>query len=861
MTLLERDSFLTDLIRLLSEATTGQGRVVFLSGEAGVGKTSLVKEFCRRVVQKARVALGACDPLSTPRPLGPLLDVAETLGDLGINADGSRDHLFRALLTNLHTHEETTLLVFEDVHWADEATLDLLRFLGRRIGGTRALLVATYRDDEVGSKHPLRILLGDLATSSTVHRMALQPLSQKAVTELAEGSGLDALQLHQQTGGNPFFITEILATDGEAIPVTVRDAVLARVARLSASSRTLLETASVIGSRTESWLLIKVANVELSEVENLLDSGMLLEQNDGFMFRHELARQAILSTIPHHRQKGLHALVLEALKTSSQDLARLAHHAEAAKEAEAVLEYAPKAAQRAASLKAHREAAAQYVRALRFADRLEPKQKARLLESYAYECYLTEQLDEALTARQQALDIWQTLGEAEKQSENLRWLCRLHWNYGHKTEVERFAQAALEVLETQPPSVQLAMAYSNLSSLRMVSFEPEEAVLWGEKAVALARQFGDTATLSHALTNIGAARLDVGMMTEGRNLLEESLRLALEANLEERAARAWSILATEPMQEWQFDLAKRYLDDGIAYTSDHDLDNTRLYLQGYLANWLVFRGHWDEAVTLAEKLLRQPRLSLTSRIQPLVALGQVRARRGEEGVWTVLDDALRLAQSTGELQRLGPARAARAEAFWLGGKQERALAEARASYDLPLTQRRPRFLAEPAYWRWKLGDLPELPTGILLPFGLQMEDKPLEAAKAWRDLGCSYEAARALSEHDDETALKEALTIFENLGARPMVQRTTKRLRDLGIKGIPKGPRSETKANPAGLTKRELEVLHLLAQGQRDKVIARSLKLSERTVHHHVSAVLSKLGATNRAEATLEARRLGILPN
>lgn len=867
--LLERDAFLTNLTALLNEATTGQGRVMFLSGEAGVGKTTLVREFCRSARQQARVAVGVCDPLSTPRPLGPLLDVAETLGGLEtLVREMSRDHLFRALLTNLHTNSEMTLLVFEDVHWADEATLDLLRFLGRRIGGTRTLLVATYRDDEVGSKHPLRILLGDLATSSSVRRMSLSPLSANAVTQLAQGSGLDAVQLHQQTGGNPFFITEILAAGGEAMPATVRDAVLARVARLSPSSRTILEVASIIGSRVESWLLTKVAGIEVSAVEDLLDSGMLLEQQGGFVFRHELARQAVLSTIPLHHQTALHALVLETLKTSSQDLARLAHHAEEAGDALAVLEYAPKAAVRAAGLKAHREAAAQYARALRFAESLGPEEKATLLESYSYECFLIDQIEEATESRQEALSLWQTLGEHQKEGESLRWLVRLNVYLGRTAEAERYAQTALEVLESQPPGPQLAMTYSYLSSMRMVSNNAEEAIFWGEKATALARQLGDTATLSHALTNLAGARLDLDVaegttqhVAEGWALYEESLRVALAANLEEHAARALLNLATGRMQMWQFDHAKQRLDEGIAYTTDHDIDTFRLNLQGWLAACLAYQSRWDEAVALANELVRHPRLSLNNRIQPLMALGQVRARRGDGGVWSLLDEALSLAESIDQLQHLGPIRAARAEAFWLGGNTEGTLREARALYGHPLTERRPRFLAEPAYWRWKLGDLKEVPKGIPRPFALQIEGKPLEAAKAWRELGCSYEAARALTESDDETALKEALSTFEDLGARPMVQIVSQRMRDLGIKGIPRGPRSETKANPAGLTNRELEVLHLLAQGQRDKQIARSLKLSERTVHHHVSAVLGKLGTTSRAEAILEARKLGILPN
>ena len=312
----------------------------------------------------------------------------------------------------------------------------------------------------------------------------------------------------------------------------MRDAVLARVARLSTSSHAILEVASVIGSRIESWLLTKVAGAEISAVENLLDSDMLLIQNDGFAFRHELARQAVLGTIPPHRQNGLHALVLEALKTSPpQDFARLAHHAEEARDAKAVLKYAPKAAERAAGLKAHREAVAQYARALRFAGGIKPAQQALLVEAYSYECYLTEQLEEAVIAHQEeALKIWRSLGEAQKEGENLRWLSRLHWFLGRNAEAERYAKDALEVLQTQPPGLQLAMAYSNLSQLRMLTSDAEKSVFWGEKAAALARELGDTATVSHALNNMGTARLCKGE-EEGWAQLGESLQLALEAGL------------------------------------------------------------------------------------------------------------------------------------------------------------------------------------------------------------------------------------------------------------------------------------------------------------------------------------------
>ncbi|WP_019588820.1 ATP-binding protein [Deinococcus apachensis] len=857
---LERAPFLAELTRLLGEAAAGQGRLVFVGGEAGVGKTTLVGTFCRDLGERVRVAIGACDPLSTPRPLGPLLDVAGALGGLEALGDSSRDGAFRMLLAKLGADAPPTLVVFEDVHWADEATLDLLRFLGRRMGSGRGLLIATYRDDEVGTTHPLRTLLGDLATSAAVRRLALPPLSMGAAAQLAQGSGLDAALLHRQTGGNPFFITEILAAGGEAMPATVRDAVLARAARLSPASRAVLEAASVIGARVEARLLSDVVGAELGAVEGCLESGVLLAQPEGFAFRHELGRQAVLGVIPPHRRRVLHALVLDALRREpAPDPARLAHHAEEAGDGAAVLDYAPQAARRAAQLKAHREAAGQYARALRFAGTFDPDRRAPLLEAYAYECYLTDQLGEAAKAREQALELWRALGEAQKEGENLRWLSRLHWFLGRNAEAERYARDALAVLEPHPPGTQLAMAYSNLSQLRMLAADVPGAVFWGERAAALARQLGDTATLSHALNNVHTARLEATPSEDWAGL-EESLRLALASNLEEHAARAWTNLASLAVKHWQVDRARGYLEDGIAYATDHDLDAWRLYMQGWQALWLVYQARWNEAGELAQALTHNPRVSPVSRIQALVALGRIRARRGDPEVWSLLDEALSLAEPTGEFQRLGIVRTARAEAFWLAGDPERAAGEAASVYDLALSKGQPWLLGELAYWRWRAGALPSLPTGIAQPFALQMAGRPLEAARAWRALNAPYEAARALTESDDEPALKEALVEVERLGARPLAQRVTRRLRERGATGIPRGPRPATRTHPAGLTSREVEVLNLLAGGQRDKQIARQLNLSEKTVGHHVSAILAKLDRKSRAEAVLEARRQGILP-
>jgi AAA ATPase-like protein len=360
MRLLERDACLDELDMALQDAVGGEGRVTLVSGEAGIGKTSLVAWFVRERRSSVEVLWGACDALFTPRPLGPLHDMAaQTHGHLPalLNSDANRTTIFSTVLSELQGRP--AIAVFEDVHWADEATLDLLRFLGRPMARTAALLVMTYWDDELGLRHPLRSVLGDLATLPSTRRVPLRPLTETAVRTLIGERAIDAVALHRQTGGNPFFVTEVLASVGGGLPPSIRDAVLARTARLSLSAQAVLQAAAVIGPRIESWVLAEVSGTEIAAADECLAIGVLLAQGEALAFRHELARQAILESISPHRM-ALHRMALDALKTSPatrHDLSRLAHHAEAASDREAVLEYAPAAAKQAAAAGAHREAA------------------------------------------------------------------------------------------------------------------------------------------------------------------------------------------------------------------------------------------------------------------------------------------------------------------------------------------------------------------------------------------------------------------------------------------------------------------------------------------------------------------------
>jgi predicted ATPase len=336
MQLLERESALDTLGGWFAEARAGRGRLVLVAGEAGVGKTTLVNEFALRHRQAARVLRGACDPLTTPRPLGPLSDVAPAVGgrlDRLLRDEAPREVLFPALLGRLRDSRVATVLVVEDVHWADEATLDLLRFLARRLGPAPTLVVVTYRDDELGPQHPVQLLAGDLTSSALVRRLRLEPLSRQAVAVLAGPHGVDPDVLHETTGGNPFFVTEILAAGQEAIPATVVDAVLARAARLSPPARQVLDAAAVVAPPVETWLLVEAAGAAPAQVDECVAAGMLQGQAGGVGFRHELARLAVERTLAPGRRAELHGRALAALLTrpgAAPDPARLAHHADGA---------------------------------------------------------------------------------------------------------------------------------------------------------------------------------------------------------------------------------------------------------------------------------------------------------------------------------------------------------------------------------------------------------------------------------------------------------------------------------------------------------------------------------------------------
>ena len=835
--------------------------MVLVAGEAGIGKTSLVDHFRDVIDGRACIAVGACDGLFTPRPLGPLFDLARELGGplySLLRRDAAREELLHALLEQLETSDDQHVLVLEDIHWADDATLDLLRLLARRLHDTSALVVVTFRDDELSVAHPLRVLIGDLVTLPNVRRMNLPPLTEDAVRELVGNTSLDPAEVITVTGGNPFYVTEMLASGGQGVPANVVDVVLARTARLSADARQVLSIAALIGRRVESDLLDVVAAPDPHSIEECLACGVLIVEGNQLVFRHELARLAIEGTVSPTAAKRIHRSILDALEGRADSEgypARLAHHAEHAADVGAVLEYAPEAAANAARMGAHREAAEQYGRVLRFAAHLDAHERARMLERRSYECYLTNQVREAVDARKAALEYWQLAGDLLSQGDNLRWLSRLHWYLGQNSEAVDAAKRAIEILEKMPLGRELAMAYSNQSQLDMLGQNVEGALRWGNKATELAERLGATEIIVHALNNMGSAELRAGYR-RGRTKLRRSLTLALESGYEEHVARAYTNLSSSSIHLREHTRAFRYLTEGIRYCSERDLDSQRWYMLSEKTRLLMDCGRWSEAEDLSMAVLhnRAVRTPIT-RISALVAAGLLRERRGASGS-AFLDEALDLAGSTGELQRLGPVRAARAEAAWLEGDEANVYSEATAGFELARKYEDPWSQGQFAYWLWRAGTYVPLTDEIPAPFRLHIGGRYGEAASAWSDLGCPYDSAVALVESGMDTGMRQGFTELDRLGASATSRILRGALRSRGVIGIPRGVRRATRSNALGLTFRESEVLDLLEEGLSNAEIAARLSVSTKTVGHHVSAILRKLAVTSRKAAATKSREL-----
>jgi DNA-binding CsgD family transcriptional regulator len=875
--LLERDSLLAELHEFYRAAVGGAGAMVFVSGEAGIGKTALTRRFCKGLPAETVVHLGFCDALGTPRALGPLYDISRTslsaLGPLLTNGH-DRHTLFSAFLDLLGTGPFVT--VVEDAHWADEATLDLLLFVARRVIDLPGVVIVTYRSDDVDRDHPLRRVLGDLATARAVRRLSVPPLSQAAVNALAEPAGRNGARLHAVTGGNPFFVTEALGAPTDDVPVTVRDAVLARVSRLGADARSILDLVSLVPERAEVSLLEslvaeKDSSPATAGLDDALGSGMLVLDGPTLSFRHELARQAVAADVPPAHASTLHARILKFLAAAeSVDPARLTFHAAAAGDSVAVLRYAPIAGGLAARLGAYREAAEHYGRALSHAAGASAAERAELWERRTDACERMhwmkalasgeESLAEALEASSQAIELWRTVGNAELEVAVMARRSHMLWNAGRRVEARDLARAAEAMLEPLPPGPALAEAYTALARVRMLSYDDAYALSLGTTAVTYAKEYGDGTTLAHAFGVVGRLHWTTNP-DRAVELLTAGLAAARAAGDDLTAAATLCNLGIGAAEIRRYQLAERWLGEAVAWCTERDFDTLRDHALSWQARCHLEQGRWTEATQTSTSALHTVADGPAAGVGESLALtvvGALRSRRGDPDAQTPLDAAWSLVANSGDIRRLWPVAAARAENAWLAGANERIEELVTTTYRLAVEAEHPWAVGELGHWLRVAGAATDPAARVGVPYALQAAGDWAGAAQAWRELGCPYEMALALAEVDDSERRLDALRELQRCGAWPAAELLARRLREGGVRDLPRRPRRATRVNPAQLTERQLDVLDLLADGLRNADIAARLHISPKTVDHHVSAILAKVGVESRQDAARWARELGV---
>lgn len=858
--LLERDDIVAQLDGLAGQALDGHGCVVFVVGEAGIGKTSVLRAIAERLGERLgerpagrlRLLWSACEDLSTAEALTLLRDLTVVDGDALDRATdkGSRLTLFGDTLARLAT--VPTVLLIEDLHWADDGSIDFIRYIGRRVVDLPLMLIVSARNEDQAARSRLARAATDLPPTIR-HRFDLERLSPVAVGRLAAARGLIGSAIHEVTGGNPLLVAELLAAGGRR-SASIDDIVVGRADRLDDAARAFLDYCAIIPRRV-SLEQIDDAAVPDAVIAACAETGLLLADGTGLAFRHEITRRAVEDALSPLRRAQLHRRELARLDRAGASAARRLHHAIGAGDRPRIEELAPLAAAQASRLGAHREAANAWAALL---EREEPAGDPRQFELYAFELHVTGEMARAIAWQQRALAIHVETGDTLRQGDGLRFLSRLHYLNGERGRAEERGAQAIAMLAGYPTTPELALAYANLAHLAMLADDATEAVRWSERALPIARRLGRDDILATVLNNYGTA-IQYDDFDRGLDLLDQSIALGRGSGSEEHVARAYTNKCWSLMQARHLGEAVAVQDEGIDYCRERDLETWLDYMTGGQALTLLGLGRWDEAEHLARSVVVDRSNTHLMRNPAVRALALLRIRRGHDDPDPLVAELRAHMENGREAPRFASMALIVAERAWTDDAvPDDALALLDMAARLAASASSP--WDRGALWSWQL----RLGASVPPPAGLA----GCHAALAAGDITAAAADCRAHAMPFDEAMMlilgdaaqtAAGLAILDRLGAAATTARARATLAARGLRRGARGPRASTRANSFGLTRRELDVLAAIDKGWTNKEIGERLFVSAKTVDHHVSAILGKIDARTRGEAAALARSHGLI--
>lgn len=854
MPVLERAGQIATVREAVATAKGGEGSLLLVAGEPGVGKTTLVRAAVDQLPGRVGCWWGACDPLATPRPLGPWEDMAVREPALAsVLHDQDQAQVASVVLALLR---EPTVVVVEDVHWVDEATVDLLLFLGRRLQRCRSVLVVTYRPLDVAADQPAARLLGQLARVAEARAIQVEPLTVDAVAQLAEGSGLDPAALHRQTGGNAFYVTEVLADPTKTVPGTVADAVRARLVDLPPGGRQLLDMVCLTPSGLEYTVAAELLGEQATRVglDQVAARGTAGLDGGRIVFRHELARMAVEDALLPGRRRQLHTALLDELEsTAGTDPARLVHHAVEAGDPERILAHARTAADAAEARGAYRVAAAHLERAIEVADHLPAREQAELWERLADQRILFEDFTAQVDLREQVVRRWQQVGDREREALQRCFLAGTLAELGDRSRAAEVLDRARALVADRPfsPAARTVRA-TWLNTLDGRRPAREQAEAW-EQLDEDARRAEDHETRVWALAQAAVAHVRLGNVDRALHLLDRGAELAEHTH--RPAAVGHTNVGEALCQCRHHELAERLLQPALDDERRDDAATLARYAATVLARAHLERGRWADARSTASPIEEDPGTDPLAWALAVAVLDRLEAHE-TASISEQLPAAWELVRDTENIDFMWPVAVACAEAAWGRGDPAAAADPVLATLDVARATEHPWAVGELTWWARQAGHDAPVEVEVAEPWAAALSGDWVAAADAWAALGCPLDEAIALAA-GDLPAQRRALNLFTELGATADADRLRQRLRDAGATDLP--ARDRPRAAPDSVTARQLQVLELVAAGLTNAAIAERLYITEKTVGHHVSAILARLDARTRTQAVAVARERGLL--